>query len=98
MENLIIQTIHKWAANIMIIIFMHTTIIWFLFSNDKYPAVCVMNNQVIYKRTIKGRDRLFGLWCWQIFNGCCHLSAIVIRCRLERNLRYIVSEINRGIA
>ena len=34
MENLIIQTIHKWAANIMIIIFMYTTIIWFLFSQD----------------------------------------------------------------
>ena len=35
MDNLIIQTIHKWAANIMIIIFMHSTIIWFLFSGDR---------------------------------------------------------------
>lgn len=31
----IIQVIHKWSANIMIIIFMHSTIIWFLFSQDK---------------------------------------------------------------
>ena len=34
MEDSIIQVIHKWAANIMLIIFMHTTIIWFLFSDD----------------------------------------------------------------
>ena len=34
MEESIIQIIHKWCANIMLIIFMHTTIIWFLFSDD----------------------------------------------------------------
>ena len=34
MEESIIQVIHRWVANIMLIIFMHTTIIWFLFSDD----------------------------------------------------------------
>ena len=31
----IIQTSHKWTANIMIIIFLYSSIMWFWFSDDK---------------------------------------------------------------
>ena len=31
----IIQELHKWAANIMIIIFLYSSIMWFWFSKDK---------------------------------------------------------------
>ena len=47
----IIQVLHKWTANIMIILFIYSSIMWFWLANDKdkiknvsFYTVCVEQN------------------------------------------------------